>query len=475
MIPNDSGLILVNLAAVILCTVFVTYVVVIVTVYYRSKERPVLGDAEAFEWHILVPCLDEEVVIGRTVTDLVAVHTRAHVWCIDDASTDNTRSVIAELVEAFDTVHLVARQCPEARTGKGDALNAGWAAVTDWCRERVDRAEPDHARVIVGVVDADGRLSGQALAHLAGDRFFADDEVGAVQLAVRMGNRTAAEPVPGTSKGEQLLVDLQDLEFVGPIAAMQLLRERTGSVAMGGNGQFTRLSVLDAIAEQAGSPWHGALLEDFELGIHVLLAGHRTAYCHDASVEQEALPRMGALVRQRSRWAQGAMQCRRYLGPVLASENISNVAAFEICYFLLLPWIQLLGTAVYLASYAVLAWYLSGAAGAAPDASVWLLVPLIVAVGLGPFVLWGPLYRLRAEPSTSRRRAWALGLANWAFTALHHASTWWAFGRVVRRRHDWKKTARNATDLSNAVAHPAPDDGRPPPTGSTGTCAMPTT
>ena len=71
---------------------------------------------------------------------------------------------------------------------------------------------------------------------------------------------------------------MQDLEFRTTIAAMQMLRIRTGSVGMGGNGQFTRMSVLDDIGTQHGLPWHDALLEDYELGLRALLSGHQNRY-----------------------------------------------------------------------------------------------------------------------------------------------------------------------------------------------------
>ena len=83
---------------------------------------------------------------------------------------------------------------------------------------------------------------------------------------------------------------MQDIEFRTAIAAMQTLRVQTGSVGLGGNGQFTRLSVLDEIAQRAGCPWHGALLEDYELGLHVLLAGYENRYVDETYVARRASP-----------------------------------------------------------------------------------------------------------------------------------------------------------------------------------------
>jgi cellulose synthase/poly-beta-1,6-N-acetylglucosamine synthase-like glycosyltransferase len=431
-----SGL---NALAFLLCAVFLSYVTLLLVVYLRHRP-PTPGDPDELDWHLFMPCLDEAAVVERFVGAALEQSPTLHLWAIDDHSDDDTLAILERLAATEPRLHVVSRVRPEAQTGKGDALNAAWRQLDRWLP-----ADADRHRVIVGVIDADGQLDVGALAMVAGAGGFADPRVGAVQIAVRIANRSTGDrPAPDRRFG-RLLVDLQDLEFVGPIAAMQLVRERTHSVAMGGNGQFTRLSVLDEIASEAGTPWHGALLEDFELGLHVLMAGHETRYVHDVAVQQEGLPDLRRFVRQRSRWAQGSMQCRRYLLPIMRSPNLANRAAFEATYFLLLPWVQLVGLFVYLGAYVVLASYLLSAPGGWRGVWVsgqWGVVPLLILTGIGPFAIWGPLYRHRAEPSITRRRALLLGVANWAYSNLHYVATWWAFSRVVWARSDWKKTER---------------------------------
>jgi cellulose synthase/poly-beta-1,6-N-acetylglucosamine synthase-like glycosyltransferase len=433
----------VNLLAFLLCAAFLVYVAFIIAAYLRERPQP-QGDASAFDWHLLIPCLDEEAVIERTVLAARSSFPDAVLWCIDDASADRTGALLDELAAVHPGVHVVHRSTEEGRRGKGAALNHGWEELGHWVRARGG----DPQRVIVGVIDADGELDGDALAVLAGPGGFADPAIGAVQIAVRIANRTSGDRCQDLPRWRQLLVDVQDLEFVGPIGAMQLLRRHTSSVAMGGNGQFTRLSVLDDIASWAGAPWHGALLEDFELGLHVLLTGSRTAYCHHIAVSQEGLPSVRQLIQQRSRWAQGSMQCGRYLPAVMASSKIGHPAALEVSYFLVMPWIQLLGTVVYLIAYAILIWYLL-LVGLSPAAWVasgqWAVVPLVLIAGIGPFFVWGPIYRSRVEPSTTRRRSMALGVATYVVSNLHYAASWLAFVRYLRDRDDWVKTARVAT------------------------------
>ncbi|SRR5581483_7840371 len=431
----------VNTAAFLLCVSFIAYVLLIIVPFVRRRPAP-RGDASSLSWHVIIPCLNEQAVIEHTVVRLVTTYPQLHVWCVDDASSDETPEIVDRLAKRYERVHAVARELPRAQRGKGAALNAAWHAISGAQPQSVDRH-----RVIVGVVDADGRLGPDCLEILAGPDAFANDAVGAVQIQVRMSEcvHRGDPPERTSSRMSRLLVRLQDVEFSSVIAAIQVLRHHIGSVGMGGNGQFTRLSVLDGIADEHGTPWHGSLLEDLELGLHVLLAGSRTEYVHDAWVAQQALPSVRQLVRQRSRWAQGSMQCLRYLWPVLRSPSISTAGAIEISYFLLLPWLQIAGSVVYAACAVIMVWYvvtLPGGLAAWFTSGAWGVAPLFVCFGLAPLAIWGPLYRRRAATDIRRRHAVALGLANWPYSYVHYAAVWWAFARLVRHRNDWKKTTR---------------------------------
>ncbi len=445
----------VDLAALVLCVLFLAYVALILVPFLqRTPDRP--GDAGDFRWHLILPCLDEEVVIARTVTRLRMDHPDAHLWCVDDDSSDDTGVILGKLQRRDPYVHRISRRAPNARQGKGAALNAAWVELTDWLAEHDPDADP--SRVIVGVVDADGRLDPAALDVIAGPDGFGDPAIGAVQVQVRMMNRgldriDGGDPAAAT-RFQRLLVTLQDLEFRTVIAAMQHLRHRIGSAGMGGNGQFSRLVVLNEIAAENSTPWHGALLEDFELGLHVLLAGWGNKYCNDTWVAQEGLPDVRLLVRQRARWAQGGMQCAKYFRRILLSPRIGTASALEISYFLLIPWTQLLGTLVYGAAALILAyWALAFPAGVLAwfTAGAWGLVPLALCFGVTPLVLWGFVYRSRCEPTLSRWQALGLGLAYWGYTYLMLLAVWSAFWRLVRSRDGWVKTAR-VLDTSAPVA-----------------------
>jgi hypothetical protein len=331
---------------------------------------------------------------------------------------------------------VVTRQLPDAQNGKGPALNAAWRALADFVP-----AGTDLGRIIVGVVDADGILDPDCPKVITGPGFFGNPRVGAVQILVRVLNYT---PV-GSTKKEQVLMRMQDLEFTTIIAGMQMLRRHVGSTSMGGNGQFTRMSALQKVSEQYGAPWAKALLEDFELGLRILLTGGLTEYCHDTWVAQQGLPTVRRLMRQRSRWAQGLMQCFRYFWPVMRSRDISTPAAMEIGYFLLLPWAQLIGILVYTASFGVLAYYAFTTVGGLTKwlgAGAWGIIPLFIMFGIGPLMIWGPIYRRTVARDLRFRDGAYLGFLNWPYIYVHHASTIWALGRMLRSRHDWQKTER---------------------------------
>ncbi len=443
--PRELFVALLNAGGFLLCVGFIGYVLLILIPYLRRVPTKA-GDARGFQWHFIIPCLNEAPVIEKTVRNLVRTFPGCRVWCVDDGSTDGTGDVLAALAAEFHHIHVVTRTSPDARKGKGAALNAGWAAL-----DRSVPPGPGRDVIIVGVLDADGELDPHCLDAVSGPAFFGNPKVGAVQTRVRV---TVDDDDAEISRMGRLLVRLQDVEFNGVIAAMQTLRRHVGSVGMGGNGQFTRLSVLDRIAEARETPWHNALCEDLELGLHVLLEGFRTEYCHDTWVRQQGLPSFRLLVRQRSRWAQGAMQCTRYFGPILRSPRIKNSGALEIGYFLIFPWLQVVGGIFYVSCLAFLT-YVAVNAPAGPWAwfgqTGWGLLVLLILFGLVPLAIWGPVYRKTAAPEISRLKASALGLACWPYTYVHQFAAWWAFGRFVRARHDWKKTERQPSRLPSTV------------------------
>jgi cellulose synthase/poly-beta-1,6-N-acetylglucosamine synthase-like glycosyltransferase len=426
---------------------FVTYVCLIVVPFLRYRPLPA-GDPDGLEWHFFVPCRDEESVIGGTVRYLRDHFPHAHVWVVDDDSDDGTVEVVTGLQDG--NLHLVRRHRPEARTGKGDALNSAYRALKDWLGGHCDAD-----RVVVVVVDADGRPGSNCLEVCAADHLFGDSRIGAVQVDVRMSNR-GTPPVgvgPVKRKFGSAMVRMQDLEFRAAIAAIQMSRGHTGTISMGGNGQFTRLSALDSIADERG-PWRGALLEDFELGVHLLTEGWKTGFTVDTHVDQEALYSLRRFLSQRTRWGQGTMQCIRYVRRIWDSKHLSTLGAAEMMYYLAQPWLQLVGTLIYPIPFILLGvraagdpgqvwtWFADGA---------WILFAVYGSFGLAPFLIWGPIYRKRCEPNTSLLRSIAYGFAYALYIYTFYITSWRALIRLIRGHNGWTKTRRN-TERAGLVA-----------------------
>ena len=243
------------------------------------------------------------------------------------------------------------------------------------------------------------------------------------------------------------LVLLQDLEFRTAIAAIQTSRGFTGTISMGGNGQFTRLAALDSIAGEDERPWRGSLLEDFELGVHLLTTGWRTAFTPDSHVAQEGLHSLRRFLVQRTRWGQGTMQCARYLRRIWDSPHISTLGAAEMLYYLAQPWMQLLGTLIYPSPFALLVadtvedparmagWFTGGA---------WILFAIYGSFGLLPFIVWGPIYQAKCLHSRNFLRGIGLGLAYAVYIYTFYLTSWRALFRLLRGRNGWSKTRRQA-------------------------------
>jgi cellulose synthase/poly-beta-1,6-N-acetylglucosamine synthase-like glycosyltransferase len=435
---------LLNAFTLLLAVLFVAYVLLILVPFLRyPKVTP--GDPDRFHWHFFIPCRDEAAVIATTIERARRDFPGAHIWVIDDDSDDDTAAIAGGYAAADPQVHVVQRRRPDARTGKGDALNAAYHELNRWLPQSIDRS-----RTVITVIDADGEMAPNALEVVSADNIFGDARIGAAQIAVWMKNRADKHPYPDSgwwaNAFARSLLRLQDLEFRTVIAAMQSLRARTGTVGLGGNGQFTRLDVLDAIGETYGEPWHGALLEDYELGVHVLLAGYRIKHVYDTHVSQEALPSLRRLLTQRTRWAQGNIQCVKYIPAVIRSRHFDNAGVVETCYYLLLPFLQMVGAfafAILTASTIVQALNDPAAYSIRPD-QVWSLIGLILLFSVAPFAVWGFVYKIRCEPQASWWTALLWGLGVWLYVYYMYVCIARAFWRLIRGKTGWAKTRRNA-------------------------------
>jgi cellulose synthase/poly-beta-1,6-N-acetylglucosamine synthase-like glycosyltransferase len=389
------------------------------TVLGRVRTRPARdGDLPFFVF--VIPCLNEEVVIGRSLDTLLGMAGDFAVLVIDDGSDDGT----ARIVEHYDPrrVWLLRRTAPNARQGKGAALNHAFRYLL----ESGVLAGRDPHNVVVAVLDADGRLRSDALAAVA--PHFQDRRVGAVQVGVRMYNA-----------GETLLARMQDMEFVVFTELYQRARNHLTTVGLGGNGQFVRLAALQTLE---GEPWSDCLTEDLELGIRLRLENWINVFEPATWVEQQAVTRLPRLVRQRARWFQGHLQCARLL-PAILNSDLPDRAVLDLSWHLLAP-VMILAMSLWSALFVValaVTWAVD------PTGSwqfvsehAWIL-PAFYALSIGPAALYGALYKRRA-PELPVWRVVLLAHAFIGYGYIWFAAGWRAVWQVVSGRRGWAKTSR---------------------------------
>jgi cellulose synthase/poly-beta-1,6-N-acetylglucosamine synthase-like glycosyltransferase len=359
----------------------------------------------------VVPALNEERVIARTLPA-----ERTQVLVVDDGSSDATAAVVEPYIGG--RVALLRRQLPEARQGKGAALNAAYRHVV----AETAAAGMDPGEVVICVVDADGRMAPNALDVV--DRHFRDPRIGAVQCLVRIVNR------------DRVLARFQDYEFVAFGALVQSARQHLGSVALGGNGQFVRLSALDSLGPE---PWSDVLTEDLDLGLRLLMAGWTNAYAPETWVSQQGLLDIGRLVHQRARWSQGHFQCWRHIAALVRSD-VPNLTLLDLLYYLLSPGMVLVASVVFPIPFllAVL-----GAVSHPPFHGAALVVYALTLylLSFGMPLLMTLLYWRRAgDISLWRALLLAHGLS--FYNVIWYIAEWRALFRIAARRSHWTKTAR---------------------------------
>lgn len=376
----------------------------------------------------VIPCLNEERVLRASLDRLVSLrHPRLHVLVVDDGSDDGTAAIASSYPDA--RIHLLRRRAPEARQGKGEALNAAIRHIRSGAI--VPGALPDN--VVVCVVDADGRLEPHVLDEVL--PLFADPSLGAAQIGVRINNRD-----------KNLLARMQDVEFVLYTEVFQRGRRHLGSVCLGGNGQFVRLSALYALGP---SPWSRSLSEDLDLGVRLLLDGWGTEFCHRTAVHQQGLVDVRRWVKQRARWFQGHLQSWTLVPWVL--RNLSGTRRVDLLYHLTSPFLLLVTSFLSLAFlFWIVAVGLSVALGSAAFSPWWLSAYLIA---FGPALLFGVVY-WKNEREQGQRLWHAVLLMHVyvSYALLWYAAGWRATVRSLTGRTSWAKTDRTTDDQVHEAA-----------------------
>lgn len=275
--------------------------------------------------HVLVPARDEAAVIGDLVADLGAQDLRHHVdgspgfhlTVIDDRSVDGTGEIARAAIDraGLATVATCLRRDDEP-DGKGAALAAA----------RLD--DIDDATIVL-VLDADARIA-----------------PGVLSAVVQASNGAA----PGITARRRMLVPedghrawlarCQDDEQTvdGAIQDARLALGGTGEFR--GNGMALRARDLRSI----GGWDRSALTEDLEAATRLVAATGRGIRRHpDVEVWEQPVLDGSRLVRQRLRWAEGAIRRDlRVTWPAVLGDRLPPRLRLDLAAYAvqtLMPWL----------------------------------------------------------------------------------------------------------------------------------------
>lgn len=419
-------------------TTALSYFVLGVVVYYTTlflmslRRRPVPKPEKTDSplMVLVVPARNEELVLDETLKNLTTLdYADYRILLMNDGSSDRTSEIAHRWEMADPRVMVVDRGVAIAGRGKSAVLNHAFQVVNAMVDARdgfVGSVSPD--RVLLVIVDADGRLDRQALRTVSS--YFGVGRVGQVQIGVRIGNAKTS-----------VLTRMQDMEFVAFSYLVQVARDHIGSSGLGGNGQFTRLSALRSLK---GEPWRNeSLTEDLDLGLRLVVAGWTTRYCPAAYVYQQGLTLWRPLLRQRTRWIQGHYQCWRHIPSLTRAKGAGILGRLDLTTYLMLV------ITVSVVTVNLLLDYLSrfGVVRIVDYSMTFIPEGLpfrVIALALSflPLSTFMITYQLHG---TSRLRWWevpAYGALFTLYTYIWIVATVRAWCRMATPRRSWTKTPR---------------------------------
>ena len=260
---------------------------------------------------VLIPSHNEEAIVSGILQDVKSqVQENDRVIVIADNCVDTTAAVArshgAEAFERFD----------ENDRGKAYAL-----------RFALEKLEADPPEVVI-IVDADCRISSDALAHLSSKAARLDRPV--------QGSYIFGEQQDGVASNNASSFTLWFKNHIRPL----------GFLRLGMPCQLTGSGMA--------FPWHvirkvnvanQSLAEDTTLGLELAYAGHPPTFCPEARIDGHVPKEWGTLVQQRRRWEQCYLESIFSNAPKMILRSITAFqpkllwAAFDLC----IPPLALLG------------------------------------------------------------------------------------------------------------------------------------
>ncbi|HWG60240.1 MAG TPA: glycosyltransferase family 2 protein [Streptosporangiaceae bacterium] len=236
---------------------------------------------------ILIPAWNEAAVIGASVDRLMMLdypRDSLRIVVVDDASTDDTPEVIHSRSAKYpgNVVHLRREKGGE---GKAATLNHGLAVILsdDWMEA-------------VLIMDADVIYEAAALRTMT--RHLADPGVGSVTAYIKEGSS------PGN-----YIARFIAYEYITAQAAARRSQEVLGVIAcLAGGAQLHSRANIEALGGRVDTT---TLAEDTVTTFKTQQLGRKVIFEPHATVWAEEPGAIGALWKQRLRWARGNVQVTR--------------------------------------------------------------------------------------------------------------------------------------------------------------------
>jgi cellulose synthase/poly-beta-1,6-N-acetylglucosamine synthase-like glycosyltransferase len=259
---------------------------------------------------VVVPAWNEGAVIGLSIDRLMSLsypEDSLRIYVVDDASTDQTPEVVQQKALQYPG-HVFHLRREKGGEGKAHTLNHGIRVVLadDWMQALL-------------IMDADVIYMPDSLRRMT--RHLADKSVGAVTAYIREG-----------SSDKNFLNRFIGLEYVLAQAASRRAQNVLGAIAcLAGGAQLHSRENLEAIG---GAIDTSSLAEDTVTTFKTQLAGRRVVFEPYSLVLAEEPQRIGALWKQRLRWARGNVQLtKKYKDVWFRPRKHHNLGNFSFGIF----------------------------------------------------------------------------------------------------------------------------------------------
>ena len=313
--------------------------------YSKQKER--ISAFSEYKISFLVPALNEEKTIARTLQSLInADYPHKEIIVINDGSTDKT----SEVVRRFKNVILLQNQ--HRGTGKASALNKGLAYATGQ---------------LIAVVDADSEIDKQALKKMV--PYFKIKKIGAVISTIKVK----------TTKN--LYEKLQRIEYILATFSRTLMSKiDTLHVTPGALSMYkTKL-----IKKLGGFDEHN-LTEDLEIAMRLRYYGYNIKIDPGAISYTNVPSTFKSLWKQRVRWFRGFIYNTSKYRKMFMSKKHGIMGTFQIPlnFITLMAILVSVGIVTYGIIIQVYRWILKSIALKTELFNISLNIPSVKEVFLG--------------------------------------------------------------------------------------------